>query len=50
MSRAKTEQEGTPPEAVNVAALSGAERRHQLAKMRHDPQAIRELFVSGDYP
>lgn len=27
-----------------------AERLQQLAKMRHDPAAIRELFVSGDYP
>lgn len=27
-----------------------AERLQQLAKMRHDPAAIRELFISGDYP
>ncbi|WP_439101044.1 polyphosphate kinase 2 [Congregibacter sp.] len=26
------------------------QRLHQLARMRHDPAAIRELFISGDYP
>tara|TARA_Y100001933_G_scaffold50519_1_gene49382 strand:- start:367 stop:1425 length:1059 start_codon:yes stop_codon:yes gene_type:complete len=28
----------------------GAARRHQLAGMRHDPSAIREVFETGSYP
>ncbi len=36
--------------AVKLATATGAERRHELAKMRQDPNAIRELFISGDYP
>ncbi len=32
------------------AGMSKAERLHRLAEMRRDPDAIRELFISGDYP
>lgn len=38
------------PGADSPQGAAGVERRQQLAKMRHDPAAIRELFVSGDYP
>ncbi|MEM9313306.1 MAG: polyphosphate kinase 2 [Pseudomonadota bacterium] len=30
--------------------MSKAERLHRLAQMRRDPDAIRELFISGHYP
>ena len=38
---AVTEVKGTEPETA---------RQHKLAMMRRDPAAIRELFLSGDYP
>lgn len=28
----------------------GAELRHQIAEMRHDPEAIRRAFETGEYP
>jgi polyphosphate kinase 2 len=31
-------------------ARSGAEQRHTLAEMRHDPAAIAHVFESGEYP
>lgn len=34
----------------SAAVLKRGARRHELAKMRNDPDAIRELFISGDYP
>ena len=30
--------------------IDGPQLRHELAKMRRDPAAIRELFVTGKYP
>ncbi len=37
--------------AVGVTETSSSgERLHRLAEMRHDPQAIRELFLNGEYP
>jgi polyphosphate kinase 2 (PPK2 family) len=30
--------------------ISGPEWRHKLAEMRHDPDAIRNLFLTGEYP
>ncbi len=38
------------PELSGKKAASNAERLHELAQMRQDPEAIRELFISGDYP
>ncbi|MFK8042769.1 polyphosphate kinase 2 [Congregibacter sp.] len=35
---------------LSVDSADRSRRLHQLAKMRHDPAAIRELFISGDYP
>jgi hypothetical protein len=35
--------------SVNGAATAG-QKLHELAQMRRDPNAIRELFLSGDYP
>ncbi|MBC00689.1 MAG: polyphosphate kinase 2 [Rhodobacteraceae bacterium] len=32
------------------AVASGAARRHTLAEMRHDPQAVRDIFETGAYP
>ena len=32
------------------AAEQGAETRHHLAEMRHDPDAIRQVFEFGEYP
>jgi len=43
----------SPSAATTVAAdeqLAGSALRHELAEMRHDPHAIRELFLSGKYP
>jgi polyphosphate kinase 2 len=37
-------------ELVEDNVLSGAEWRHKQAEMRHDPKAIQELFLSGEYP
>jgi len=37
-------------DAVEREPGAGSERRRLLAKMRHDPKAIQELFISGDYP
>ena len=31
-------------------SLHGPQLRHELARMRKDPSAIRELFVTGKYP
>ncbi len=46
-----------PSEAVELttadgerALPKGAELRHELAEMRNDPDAIRELFLTGKYP
>ncbi|HQF30100.1 MAG TPA: polyphosphate kinase 2 [Hyphomicrobiales bacterium] len=33
-----------------AAVESAAAARHQLAEMRHDPDAIRQVFESGEYP
>ena len=38
---------GAPPPNADLA---GAARRHQLAEMRHDPDAIRHAFETGEYP
>ncbi len=35
---------------VETDTKGGAERRHTLAQMRHDPSAIRQAFESGEYP
>jgi polyphosphate kinase 2 len=32
------------------SARAGAARRHRLAEMKHDPDAIREVFETGSYP
>ncbi|WP_037546880.1 polyphosphate kinase 2 [Stappia stellulata] len=32
------------------AIEAGAARRHTLAALRHDPQAVRDIFESGAYP
>ncbi|MCA1298992.1 polyphosphate kinase 2 [Stappia indica] len=40
----------TPQPAAESASRSGGARRHALAEMRHDPQAVREMFESGTYP
>lgn len=38
------------PEPVVDGHAAGAIRRHDLADMRHDPEAIRQSFESGAYP
>ena len=43
----------SPIEATPVATdehTSGAALLHELAEIRRDPDAIRELFLSGKYP
>jgi len=38
------------PEGPPSATSRGGERRHELAEMRHDPEAIRRAFETGEYP
>jgi polyphosphate kinase 2 len=45
---AETEQELATKQAEELKARG--QRLHELAQMRHDPGAIRELFLSGKYP
>jgi polyphosphate kinase 2 len=40
----------TTGEALDGSELHGPVLRHELAKMRRNPAAIRELFVTGKYP
>ena len=40
----------TGPNAGRMSQRAGAEYRHQLAEMRHDPETIRRLFENGEYP
>ena len=44
--------DGAPDTAARrrSAVASGAARRHTLAEMRHDPQAVRDIFETGAYP
>jgi polyphosphate kinase 2 len=37
-------------DTAEASTSSKAARLHELARMRRDPDAIRELFISGDYP
>jgi polyphosphate kinase 2 (PPK2 family) len=43
-----SEQEQT--KVVDLENLHGPELRHRQAEMRHNPEAIRELFLTGAYP
>lgn len=56
-SKAKTTKTNRPNGADKPVADSlvqtdhgGAEYRHHLAEMRHDPDTIRRLFENGEYP
>ena len=42
----------SPPdgEPVKMSRRAGAEYRHHLAEMRHDPDTIRRVFENGEYP
>ena len=40
----------TTGEALDASEVHGPVLRHELAKMRRNPAAIRELFVTGKYP
>ena len=40
----------TTGESFDAEGPHGPELRHQLAKMRRDPDAIKELFLTGKYP
>jgi len=39
-----------PDPGHRAAIEAGIRRRQTLADMRHDPQAVRQLFETGDYP
>ncbi|MEK9724853.1 MAG: polyphosphate kinase 2 [Rhodospirillaceae bacterium] len=41
---------GKTPPGVDDSHRRAAERHHELAEMKHDPHAIRELFREGVYP
>jgi polyphosphate kinase 2 len=43
------QRDRTPEHAGDGPASAGA-RRHELAEMRHDTEAIRHAFESGEYP
>jgi polyphosphate kinase 2 len=42
--------DGKAPASLAKADRDGAEYRHHLAEMRHDPDTIRRLFENGQYP
>jgi hypothetical protein len=46
LKQAQDQATGTAGDNV----VSGHEWRHKQAEMRHDPDAIRELFLTGEYP
>ncbi|MGI9415714.1 MAG: polyphosphate kinase 2 [Hyphomicrobiales bacterium] len=52
VTKVQAAEADTDPDApANGAAESGkVNPRHRLAEMRHDPEAIRRAFESGDYP
>ncbi|MEO1079964.1 MAG: polyphosphate kinase 2 [Pseudomonadota bacterium] len=43
-------EDGEQDPVAADSSMSKAERLHRLAQMRRDPDAIRELFISGSYP
>ena len=47
---APVEASSAPPPDDAAAAQAGVSPRHRLAEMRHDPEAVRRFFESGEYP
>jgi polyphosphate kinase 2 len=47
--KSKSKSNGKALEGVDLKA-TGPKLRHELARMRRDPDAIRELFLTGKYP